>query len=248
MKTKFNIRKKCSTRRCENYAASPRAKFCEGCFAKAAASANLKRKVYGGNTAVGRMKKEANSKRKGYGGNIEAKGSIGNRGNIKAKGSTDNQGNIKAKGSTDNQGNIEAKGSMNNRGNTCIGRSKKAAGKRSALRRCSKMVLVLKAPWLQLILSGKKTWEIRGTQTKQRGTIHLALSGAGGQIAGQCRITKSYAINRKTLSKHFTKHRIGDLGIVTYRKPHVWEISHVRRYKQPFVYDHPQGAVNWVRL
>jgi len=236
MKTKLKTRKKCSTRNCENYAASSRAKFCPGCFAKAAASANLKRKVFGGNTAIGRSKKEANSKRKNYGGNIEAKGSIGNRGNIKAKGSTDNQGNI------------EAKGSMNNRGNTSVGRSKKAAGKRSALRRCSKMVLVLKAPWLQLILSGKKTWEIRGTQTKQRGTIHLALSGAGGQIAGQCRITKSYAINRKTLSKHFTKHRIGDLGIVTYRKPHVWEISHVRRYKQPFVYDHPQGAVNWVRL
>ena len=160
MKTKFNIRKKCSTRRCENYAASPRAKFCEGCFAKAAASANLKRKVYGGNTAVGRMKKEANSMRKGYGGNIEAKGSIGNRGNTSI-GQSKKEANSKRKGYG---GNTEAKGSIGNRGNTSIGRSKKAAGKRSALRRCSKMLLVLKAPWLDLILSGKKTWEIRGTQ------------------------------------------------------------------------------------
>ena len=190
MKTKSRPQKKCSIPRCVHYAASARSKFCPECFVKRAASANMKRKVYGGNS----------------------------------------------------------KGNPGNRGNETIGRTKKAAGKRSALRRCTKMVLLMKARWLDLILSGKKTWEIRGTQTTQRGTIHLALSGAGGQIAGQCRIAKSYTIDRKTLSKHFAKHRIEDLSIVTYRTPHVWEISHARRYKQPFVYDHPQGAVNWVRL
>ena len=212
MKTKSRPQKKCSTPRCVHYAASARSKFCLECFVKRAASANMKRKVYGGNG--------------------------------KGKGNPDNRGN--GKGNPDNRGN--SKGNPGNRGNETIGRTKKAAGKRSALRRCTKMVLVMKAPWLDLILSGKKTWEIRGTQTTQRGTIHLALSGAGGQIAGQCRIAKSYTIDRKTLSKHFTKHRIEDLSIVTYRNPHVWEISHARRYKQPFVYDHPQGAVNWVRL
>ena len=208
--------KKCSTPRCIHYAASARSKFCLECFVKRAASANMKRKVYGGN--------------------VNAKGTPGNRGNVNAKGTPGNRGDV------------NAKGTPGNRGNETIGRTKKAAGKRSALRRCTKMVLLMKARWLDLILSGKKTWEIRGTQTTQRGIIHLALSGAGGQIAGQCRITKSYTINRKTLSKHFTKHRIEDLSIVTYRKPHVWEISHVRRYKQPFLFDHPQGAVIWVRL
>ena len=208
--------KKCSTPRCIHYAASARSKFCRECFVKNAASANMKRKVYGGN--------------------VNAKGTPGNRGNVNAKGTPGNRGNV------------NGKGTPGNHGNETIGRTKKAAGKRSALRRCTKMVLLMKARWLDLILSGKKTWEIRGTQTTQRGIIHLALSGAGGQIAGQCRITKSYTINRKTLSKHFTKHRIEDLSIVTYRKPHVWEISHVRRYKQPFLFDHPQGAVTWVRL
>ena len=242
MITKLKVRKKCSTRKCENYASSSRAKFCPGCFAKAAASANLKRKTYGGNTAGGQSKKEANSKRKSYGGN-SAVGQSKKEANSKRK---NYGGNNQGKGALGNRGN--AAGNPGNPGNPTIGRSKKAAGKRSALRRSTKMVLVMKAPWLHLILSGQKTWEIRGTQTTQRGTIHLALSGAGGQIAGQCRIVKSYAIDRKTLSNHFRKHRIEDLSIVTYRKPHVWEISHARRYKQPFVYDHPQGAVNWVRL
>ena len=217
--------KKCSTPRCIHYAASARSKFCRECFVKNAASANMKRKVYGGN--------------------VNAKGTPGNRGNVNGKGTPGNRGNVNAKGTPGNRG---GKGTPGNHGNETIGRTKKAAGKRSALRRCTKMVLLMKARWLDLILSGKKTWEIRGTQTTQRGIIHLALSGAGGQIAGQCRITKSYTINRKTLSKHFTKHRIEDLSIVTYRKPHVWEISHVRRYKQPFLFGHPQGAVIWVRL
>ena len=117
MKTKSRPQKKCSIPRCVHYAASARSKFCPECFVKRAASANMKRKVYGGNS----------------------------------------------------------KGNPGNRGNETIGRTKKAAGKRSALRRCTKVVLVLKAPRLDLILSGKKTWEIRGTQTTKRGTIHLAL-------------------------------------------------------------------------
>ena len=43
------------------------------------------------------------------------------------------------------------------------------------------------------------------------------------------------AISALSKRKHFTKHRIKDLSIVTYRKPHVWEISHARRYKPPFL-------------
>ena len=124
MKTKSRPQKKCSTPRCIHYAASARSKFCLECFVKRAASANMKRKVYGGNGA----------------------------------------------GNPDNRGN--SKGNPGNRGNETIGRTKKAAGKRSALRRCTKMVLLLKARWLDLILSGKKTWEIRGTQTTQRGTTY----------------------------------------------------------------------------
>ena len=40
--------KKCSMPRCRNDAASPRARFCTGCFKKNASSAIVKRKVHGG--------------------------------------------------------------------------------------------------------------------------------------------------------------------------------------------------------
>ena len=53
-----------------------------------------------------------------------------------------------------NRGN--SKGAPGNRGNTTAGRKKMLAGKRSALRRSTKLVLVVKTPWLDLILAKKE--------------------------------------------------------------------------------------------
>ena len=142
-------------------------------------------------------------------------------GNSSANGVLRNSGNSSAKGLIGNSGNSSAKGVMGNSGNTASGKEKKLAGKRSALRRSTKIVLVMKNPWLDLILAGKKIWEIRDAKTKQRGKIHLALSGAGGRIAGQCHITDSFAIDKCMLAKHVAKHCVKDLAMINYRRPHV---------------------------
>ena len=154
----------------------------------------------------------------------------------------------RGKGVLGNRGNASGKGTLGNKGNTTTGQKKKKAGKRSALRRSTKMLLIVKNPWLDLILSKDKTWEIRDAQTKQRGKVHLALSGAGGRIVGQCHITDSVAIDKITLRTAFSKHRIKDLARITYRRPHAWVLSKARRYKKPFAYSHPQGAIKWVKL
>ena len=137
-------------------------------------------------------------------------------------------------------------------GNTTTGarRLKVARGaqKRSAQRRSTKVVLVVKNPWLDLILSGKKKWEIRGQHTERRGKIHLALSGAGGRLHGQCDITDSFPIGKRDLPKQFAKHRIVDLSVVSYRNPHAWVLNKPVRYKKPFVYTHKRGAIVWVTL
>jgi len=39
--------------------------------------------------------------------------------------------------------------------------------------------LIIKPEWADLILSGKKTWEIRGSQTHIHGTIGIIKSGSG---------------------------------------------------------------------
>ena len=112
----------------------------------------------------------------------------------------------------------------------------------------TKLLLVVKNPWLDLILAKKKTWEIRDAQTKQRGRIHLALSGAGGRIVGQCHITDSFAVDKSVLKRTYSKHRVNDLAVIRYRRPHAWVLTKPRRYEKPFVYSHPRGAIRWVKL
>ena len=144
--------KQCSKPRCRNNAASPRAKFCIGCFKDNA-------RCTGART----------------GGNSGAKGVIGNSGNSSAKGVIGNRGNSSAKGVKGNSGNSSAKGLMGNRGNTNSGKKKKFAGKRCALLRSTKTLLLVMKPWVELILAGKKVWEIRGVCTKLRGKIHRTI-------------------------------------------------------------------------
>ena len=158
------------------------------------------------------------------------------------------RGNSGARGITHNRGNSSAKGIAGNSGNTVIGQEKKFAGERSALRRSTKMLLVVKNPWLDLILAGKKTWEIRGAPTKVRGKIHLALGGGGGRIVGQCDIADSFAVDRGMLEKHVAEHCVEGLATIAYRRPHAWVLSNARRYETPFVYSHPRGAIRWVKL
>ena len=219
-KTKAKATKKCSMPRCRNDAASHRAKFCTGCFKKNASAASLKRKVYGGNSSA------------------KGKGFFGNSGNSSAKGVFGNSGNTSAKG----------KGVFGNSGNTTTGQKKKLASERSALRRSTKKVLVVKEPWVGMILDGEKTWEIRGSATAKRGKIHLAASRGGGVLVGQCQLVDCYPVIRSELVKNVTKHCIKDLACLPYKMPHAWVLAKAKRYSSPFTYKHPQGAITWVAL
>jgi len=50
----------------------------------------------------------------------------------------------------------------------------------SALVQCAEMhALVIRPQWIEKILAGKKTWEIRGSRTAIRGIIGLIPSGSG---------------------------------------------------------------------
>lgn len=47
--------------------------------------------------------------------------------------------------------------------------------------------LIIKSPWIDLILQGRKTWEIRGSHTHTRGLVAL-IKSRSGSIVGTCRI------------------------------------------------------------
>jgi hypothetical protein len=107
--------------------------------------------------------------------------------------------------------------------------------------------LIIKLKWLDLILSGQKTWEIRSTATTKREVVALIESGSG-HVLGQARITDSVVLSLTDLQNNVEKHCIQDLSTITYAKSHAWVLTETLRFKVPQPYEHPQGAIVWVDM
>lgn len=107
--------------------------------------------------------------------------------------------------------------------------------------------LIIKSPWIEKILEGEKVWEIRGSNTKIRGTIALIKSGSG-MIYGTAVLIKSFAITQEAYYQGSRHHCIPDSYENKYIQRHVWELSSPILFDKPIPYKHPQGAVIWVNL
>lgn len=110
--------------------------------------------------------------------------------------------------------------------------------------------LMLREEWLELILSGRKTWEIRGRATAERGRIALLASGTG-LVVGTCEILD--VVGPLTLRElRANVSRLGDPGGTVARLPYAktfaWVVGKPQRLLKPVPYRHPRGAVVWVRL
>lgn len=114
--------------------------------------------------------------------------------------------------------------------------------------------LIIKQPWIDLILSGQKTWEMRSRPTNIRERIGLIEQGTG-LIIGEAELVDSFIIDHPE-NRAFTHsmldverryHHINDVEMLKkYR--YAWELKNVKRYDKPIPYNHPQGAVVWVKL
>jgi len=110
--------------------------------------------------------------------------------------------------------------------------------------------LLIRKEWLDLILSGHKTWEIRGNATKTRGRIALIESGSG-TVIGTCELADVVGpLGEKELKSNASK-----LGVrpdvirgTPYRTTYAWVLRSVHRLPRPVPYTHPAGAVIWVKL
>ena len=107
--------------------------------------------------------------------------------------------------------------------------------------------LVIERYWLNLILNGRKTWEIRGKPTKLRCVISLAQSGSK-HLFGEARVGDCLEIDRADFPNHVEKHFVQDVRMVKYSHIFAWVLEDVKRYPKPRPYTHPQGAISLVKL
>lgn len=106
--------------------------------------------------------------------------------------------------------------------------------------------LVIRQPWVDLILSGEKTWELRGSATSFRGRFAVIQSGTG-TVVGICQLVAVVGpLAAGDLAESTAKHRVPCRP--RYRRPHAWVLEGAERLRRPVPYRHPSGAVIWVNL
>jgi hypothetical protein len=112
---------------------------------------------------------------------------------------------------------------------------------------CVSHGLIIKKEWLDRILDGSKSWEIRGRRTARRGPIALIESGSG-HVKGTCTIIDVIGpIGLRRLRANAEK--AGFVAEKTpYAKTYAWVLENPGRLPRPVPYRHPAGAVIWVEL
>jgi hypothetical protein len=110
--------------------------------------------------------------------------------------------------------------------------------------------LLIRHPRIDLILDGKKTWEVRGSKTAIRGTVGLIPSGSG-TIAGVCEIVDCIGpLTADVFYENASKAgmRASEAKLGWYRNTYAWVLAKPKYLKKPVPYTHPSGAVIWVSL
>lgn len=109
--------------------------------------------------------------------------------------------------------------------------------------------LIIKDPWIDLILDGKKKWEIRSSSTKIRGRILLIKSGTGC-IWGEANLVDCFKVSDNQLQDSFFRHRIPPEKLldIKYSHPYAWVLEKPQRYEKYIPYKHPHGAIVWVNI
>ena len=84
--------------------------------------------------------------------------------------------------------------------------------------------LFIKTPWIDYILDGNKTWEIRGCKTNFRCKIELIQSGSG-LVVGSCNIIDCKELTLEEYSNNVDKHNILEIKILPYKRTYAWIIA-----------------------
>lgn len=109
-------------------------------------------------------------------------------------------------------------------------------------------LIILKEP-LDKILSGNKTWEIRGKRCHKRGKIALIQSKSGTVVGTaeliDCIGPLSVAEFNKNLKKIGGREPLRSRADFYYETTYAWVLQNAKRFKRPIPYRHKAGAVVW---
>jgi len=107
--------------------------------------------------------------------------------------------------------------------------------------------LIIKEPYIDWILEGKKKWEIRGSNTNIRGRICLIKSGSK-KIYGEVDLVDCFELDLDKYNEYCVEMYGNSEKELPYKKTYAWVMKNPCIYEKPKDYVHPMGAVIWVNL
>lgn len=111
--------------------------------------------------------------------------------------------------------------------------------------------LIIRKPHIDNILDNMKIWEMRSSHTNVKGWIGLIEAGSG-LIAGKAFLHGSLEPIKPWQAAdpvYRDYHQIADDELHLLEKWRFpWLLSQAERFEKPIPYDHPKGAVIWVRI
>lgn len=109
--------------------------------------------------------------------------------------------------------------------------------------------LIIDEPWVSLIVSGQKTWEMRSRNTGVRGRIGLIRKGSKTIIGLADLVETLPKLSESELRTSSAKHRVPECEIDrNFKWTTAWVLQGARSLQKPVPYRHPPGAVIWVNL
>jgi hypothetical protein len=108
---------------------------------------------------------------------------------------------------------------------------------------------IIDEPWISLIVSGEKTWEMRWRNTQVRGRIALIRNGSKTIVGVANLVGTLPKPSRADLKASVAKHRVPESEIdEDFKWSTAWVLQRARSLQEPVPYRHPAGAVIWVNL
>ena len=102
-------------------------------------------------------------------------------------------------------------------------------------------IMVLRQPWLDYILDGSKTMELRS----RRYRMGHAWLGMGGRIYGRVNVVGAVALTTEELQAREQEHRWPADADVPYKTTWGLMLADVERLPEPLSYWRPQHAIGW---
>jgi hypothetical protein len=109
--------------------------------------------------------------------------------------------------------------------------------------------LIVHEPWIDLIVSGAKTWEMRSRNTAVRGRIALIRKGSKAVFGVADLVDTVPKLSQSDLKASVDKHQVLESEIdEDFKWSTAWVLERARPLRRPVPYHHPAGAVIWVNL